>query len=81
MWGWALLPILLAICGTVGFWVVYAMSVANGSVNVTVMFPYISCGLEILNQDSPTPAAVMYDNVGPFGWAVLASLLISAEDL
>ncbi|CAM4622640.1 unnamed protein product [Lepidochelys kempii] len=42
MWGWALLPILLAICGTVGFWVVYAMSVANGSVNVTVMFPYIS---------------------------------------
>ncbi|CAM2110144.1 unnamed protein product [Caretta caretta] len=45
MWGWALLPILLAICGTVGFWVVYAMSVANGSVNVTVMFPYIStCG-------------------------------------
>ncbi|XP_043357175.1 modulator of macroautophagy TMEM150B isoform X2 [Dermochelys coriacea] len=45
MWGWALLPILLVICGTVGFWVVYAMSVANGSVNVTVMFPYIStCG-------------------------------------
>ncbi|XP_075773723.1 LOW QUALITY PROTEIN: modulator of macroautophagy TMEM150B-A [Pelodiscus sinensis] len=45
MWGWALLPILLAISGTVGFWVVYAMAVANGSVNVTVVFPYIStCG-------------------------------------
>ncbi|KAM7134234.1 LOW QUALITY PROTEIN: modulator of macroautophagy TMEM150B [Macrochelys suwanniensis] len=45
MWGWALLPVLLAVWGTVGFWVVYAMSVANGSVNVTAVFPYIAtCG-------------------------------------
>ncbi|XP_067408181.1 modulator of macroautophagy TMEM150B [Emydura macquarii macquarii] len=45
MWVWALLPILLVLWGTVGFWLVYAMAVANGSVNVTVVFPYIStCG-------------------------------------
>ncbi|XP_039366068.1 modulator of macroautophagy TMEM150B isoform X2 [Mauremys reevesii] len=63
MWGWALLPVLLAIWGTVGFWVVYAMSVANGSVNVTVGFPYIStCG-------SDPPQSCIFSqvlNVGAF---------------
>ncbi|XP_066461872.1 modulator of macroautophagy TMEM150B [Eleutherodactylus coqui] len=45
MWAWALLPISLTIWATAGIWVVYAMSVANGSVNVTEGFPYIStCG-------------------------------------
>nr|XP_005289526.1 modulator of macroautophagy TMEM150B [Chrysemys picta bellii] len=74
MWGWALLPVLLAIWGTVGFWVVYAMSVANGSVNVTVGFPYIStCG-------SDPPQSCIFSqvlNVGAFlgapaepGWRV-----------
>ncbi|KAM9299056.1 modulator of macroautophagy TMEM150B [Gastrophryne carolinensis] len=45
MWAWALLPICLAIFATAGIWVVYAMAVNNGSVNVTEEFPYIStCG-------------------------------------
>ncbi|KAH0626499.1 hypothetical protein JD844_001516 [Phrynosoma platyrhinos] len=45
MWVWALLPVLLAAGGIVGFWVVFAMAVANGSVNITEAFPYIStCG-------------------------------------
>nr|XP_056719873.1 modulator of macroautophagy TMEM150B [Euleptes europaea] len=45
MWVWALLPVVLAIGGSIGFWVVYAMAVANGSVNITEAFPYIStCG-------------------------------------
>ncbi|XP_015276260.1 PREDICTED: transmembrane protein 150B [Gekko japonicus] len=45
MWVWALLPVLLAVGGSIGFWVVYAMAVANGSVNITESFPYIStCG-------------------------------------
>ncbi|XP_053118630.1 modulator of macroautophagy TMEM150B [Hemicordylus capensis] len=42
---WALLPVILAVGGIAGFWVVYAMAVANGSVNITEAFPYIStCG-------------------------------------
>ncbi|XP_025053390.1 modulator of macroautophagy TMEM150B isoform X1 [Alligator sinensis] len=42
---WALLPVVLAVGAAIGFWVVYAMAVANGSVNITVVFPYIStCG-------------------------------------
>uniref|UniRef100_A0A8D0BAC7 Transmembrane protein 150B n=1 Tax=Salvator merianae TaxID=96440 RepID=A0A8D0BAC7_SALMN len=45
MWLWALLPVLLAVLGIVGLWVVYAIAVVNGSVNVTKVFPYIStCG-------------------------------------
>ncbi|XP_077171168.1 modulator of macroautophagy TMEM150B isoform X2 [Paroedura picta] len=45
MWVWAFLPVLLAVGGSVGFWVVYVMAVANGSVNITESFPYIStCG-------------------------------------
>ncbi|XP_020648478.3 modulator of macroautophagy TMEM150B [Pogona vitticeps] len=45
MWLWALLPVLLAVAGIVGFWAVFAMAVANGSVNITEAFPYIStCG-------------------------------------
>ncbi|KAJ8254386.1 hypothetical protein COCON_G00209980 [Conger conger] len=45
MWMWALLPILLAIAGTVGIWAVFGMAFANGTVNLTVEFPYIStCG-------------------------------------
>ncbi|XP_029440619.1 modulator of macroautophagy TMEM150B isoform X2 [Rhinatrema bivittatum] len=45
MWAWALLPILLTAWATTGLWIVYAMAVSNGSVNVTVTFPYIStCG-------------------------------------
>ncbi|XP_067830296.1 modulator of macroautophagy TMEM150B [Heptranchias perlo] len=45
MWAWALLPILLAFTAAGGFWAVFGMAVVNGSVNVTVEFPYIStCG-------------------------------------
>uniref|UniRef100_A0A672YBM0 Zgc:123244 n=1 Tax=Sphaeramia orbicularis TaxID=375764 RepID=A0A672YBM0_9TELE len=45
MWLWALLPICLAIFGTAGIWTVFAISVSNGSVNLTEGFPYISeCG-------------------------------------
>ncbi|XP_032869294.1 modulator of macroautophagy TMEM150B isoform X1 [Amblyraja radiata] len=45
MWVWALLPIFLAIIATGGIWAVYGMAVVNGSVNITVEFPYISvCG-------------------------------------
>ncbi|MEE6483009.1 hypothetical protein FKM82_013405 [Ascaphus truei] len=45
MWAWALLPILLTVWATAGIWIVYAMAVANGSVNITISFPYIStCG-------------------------------------
>ncbi|XP_008116691.1 modulator of macroautophagy TMEM150B isoform X1 [Anolis carolinensis] len=45
MWLWVLLPVLLAAGGIIGFWVVFAMAVANGSVNITEAFPYIStCG-------------------------------------
>ncbi|XP_013920431.1 PREDICTED: transmembrane protein 150B [Thamnophis sirtalis] len=42
---WPLLPVFLAAVGICGFWVVFAMAVTNGSVNVTEVFPYIStCG-------------------------------------
>ncbi|XP_067089541.1 modulator of macroautophagy TMEM150B [Osmerus mordax] len=45
MWLWALLPVGLAVFGTVGIWLVFGMAVSNGTVNVTVEFPYIStCG-------------------------------------
>ncbi|KAI4821811.1 hypothetical protein KUCAC02_007393, partial [Chaenocephalus aceratus] len=45
MWLWALLPICQAVLGTVGIWTVFAVSVSNGSVNLTEGFPYISeCG-------------------------------------
>ncbi|XP_076608371.1 modulator of macroautophagy TMEM150B [Chaetodon auriga] len=45
MWLWALLPICLALFGTVGIWTVFAIAVTNGSVNLTDAFPYISeCG-------------------------------------
>ncbi|XP_051994428.1 modulator of macroautophagy TMEM150B-like [Xyrauchen texanus] len=45
MWAWALLPVTLAVFGTVGFWVVYGMAVSNNTVNITEEFPYIStCG-------------------------------------
>lgn len=45
MLAWALLPISLAVFGTVGLWAVYGIAVANGSVNITERFPYIStCG-------------------------------------
>ncbi|XP_077313604.1 modulator of macroautophagy TMEM150B-like [Lithobates pipiens] len=45
MWAWALLPISLTVWATAGIWIVYAMSVTNGSVNITEGFPYIStCG-------------------------------------
>nr|XP_015215062.1 PREDICTED: transmembrane protein 150B isoform X1 [Lepisosteus oculatus] len=45
MWAWALLPIAMAMLGTVGFWAVFGMAVSNGSVNLTREFPYIStCG-------------------------------------
>ncbi|KAJ8337713.1 hypothetical protein SKAU_G00366790 [Synaphobranchus kaupii] len=45
MWVWALLPIFLAIGGAVGIWAVFGMAVANGTVNITEEFPYIStCG-------------------------------------
>ncbi|XP_041813831.1 modulator of macroautophagy TMEM150B [Chelmon rostratus] len=45
MWLWALLPISLALVGTAGIWSVFVIAVANGSVNLTEGFPYISeCG-------------------------------------
>ncbi|KAM3821322.1 modulator of macroautophagy TMEM150B [Vipera latastei] len=45
MWLWPLLPVFLAAVGICGFWVVFAMAVTNGSVNITEAFPYIStCG-------------------------------------
>ncbi|XP_070704621.1 modulator of macroautophagy TMEM150B [Pempheris klunzingeri] len=48
MWLWVLLPIGLAVFGTVGIWTVFAISVTNGSVNLTEGIPYISqCGTYI----------------------------------
>ncbi|XP_073349683.1 modulator of macroautophagy TMEM150B [Pagrus major] len=45
MWLWALLPVCLALFGTVGIWTVFAVAVTNGSVNLTEGVPYISeCG-------------------------------------
>ncbi|XP_055752904.1 modulator of macroautophagy TMEM150B-like [Salvelinus fontinalis] len=45
MWLWALLPICLAVFGTVGIWVVFGIAVSNETVNITDRFPYISeCG-------------------------------------
>ncbi|XP_035510590.1 modulator of macroautophagy TMEM150B [Morone saxatilis] len=45
MWLWALLPVCLAVFGTVGIWTVFAVAVTNGSVNLTEGVPYISqCG-------------------------------------
>ncbi|KAG8434096.1 hypothetical protein GDO86_012462 [Hymenochirus boettgeri] len=42
---WAILPIFLSIWACSGIWIVYAMAVSNGSVNVTSDFPFIStCG-------------------------------------
>ncbi|XP_034279114.1 modulator of macroautophagy TMEM150B isoform X1 [Pantherophis guttatus] len=42
---WPVLPVFLAAVGICGFWVVFAMAVTNGSVNITEAFPYIStCG-------------------------------------
>ncbi|XP_043535658.1 modulator of macroautophagy TMEM150B-like [Chiloscyllium plagiosum] len=47
MWGWAFLPIVLAVSAAGGCWAVFGIAVANGSVNITVEFPYISvCGAE-----------------------------------
>ncbi|KAK5856591.1 hypothetical protein PBY51_008175 [Eleginops maclovinus] len=45
MWLLALLPVCQAVFGTLGIWTVFAVSVSNGSVNVTKRFPFISeCG-------------------------------------
>ncbi|XP_068099048.1 modulator of macroautophagy TMEM150B-like [Hyperolius riggenbachi] len=45
MWAWALLPVLLTIWASAGIWIVYAIAVTNGSVNLAERFPYISaCG-------------------------------------
>ncbi|KAF4116375.1 hypothetical protein G5714_003864 [Onychostoma macrolepis] len=45
MWAWALLPITLAVFGTIGMWAVYAIAVSNNTVNITQEFPFIStCG-------------------------------------
>ncbi|XP_042248269.1 modulator of macroautophagy TMEM150B [Thunnus thynnus] len=42
---WALLPVFLAVFGTVGIWTVFAIAVTNGSVNITEGMPFIShCG-------------------------------------
>ncbi|XP_028557885.2 modulator of macroautophagy TMEM150B isoform X1 [Podarcis muralis] len=71
MWLWALLPVLLAVGGIAGFWVVYAMAVANGSVNITEAFPYIStCG------SSPPQSCVFGQvlNLGAFLGAVICFL-------
>ncbi|XP_037544413.1 modulator of macroautophagy TMEM150B [Nematolebias whitei] len=42
MWVFVLLPILTALFGIGGFWAVFAVSVVNGSVNLTKGMPYIS---------------------------------------
>uniref|UniRef100_A0A671LDX4 Transmembrane protein 150B-like n=1 Tax=Sinocyclocheilus anshuiensis TaxID=1608454 RepID=A0A671LDX4_9TELE len=45
MWAWALLPVTLAVFGTIGMWAVYAIAVSNNTVNITEEFPFIStCG-------------------------------------
>ncbi|RXN25382.1 transmembrane protein 150B [Labeo rohita] len=45
MWMWALLPVTLAVFGTIGMWAVYAIAVSNNTVNITEEFPFIStCG-------------------------------------
>ncbi|KAJ0000773.1 hypothetical protein NQD34_005793 [Periophthalmus magnuspinnatus] len=45
MWLWALLPLSLTVFGIAGIWIVYVISVSNGTVNITERFPYISeCG-------------------------------------
>ncbi|MCI4385021.1 hypothetical protein PGIGA_G00045600 [Pangasianodon gigas] len=45
MWTWALLPVFLAVFGTLGIWTVFGLAVSNETVNLTVEFPYIStCG-------------------------------------
>lgn len=45
MWLWALLPVSLAVFGSVGIWTVFAIAVTNGSVNLTEGVPFISeCG-------------------------------------
>ncbi|KAK2916036.1 hypothetical protein Q8A67_000410 [Cirrhinus molitorella] len=45
MWVWALLPVTLAVFGTIGMWAVYAIAVSNNTVNITEEFPFIStCG-------------------------------------
>ncbi|XP_043091549.1 modulator of macroautophagy TMEM150B [Puntigrus tetrazona] len=45
MWVWALLPVSLAVFGTIGMWAVYAIAVSNNTVNITEEFPFIStCG-------------------------------------
>ncbi|XP_078387772.1 modulator of macroautophagy TMEM150B-like [Cetorhinus maximus] len=47
MWAWCLLPILLAVTAVGGCWAVFGIAMVNGSVNITVQFPYISvCGAE-----------------------------------
>ncbi|KAF1379243.1 hypothetical protein PFLUV_G00174050 [Perca fluviatilis] len=48
MWLWALLPVCVAVFGSVGIWTVFAVAVTNGSVNLTEGVPYISqCGTYI----------------------------------
>ncbi|XP_078511173.1 modulator of macroautophagy TMEM150B isoform X1 [Lissotriton helveticus] len=45
MWAWSLVPIAIAVWSIGGMWIVYFMAVANGSVNISEVFPYIStCG-------------------------------------
>ncbi|XP_031176585.1 modulator of macroautophagy TMEM150B [Sander lucioperca] len=57
MWLWALLPISLAVFGTVGVWTVFAVAVRNGSVNLTEGVPYISvCG-------SYTPQSCLFSQI------------------
>ncbi|KAL7850442.1 hypothetical protein SRHO_G00197910 [Serrasalmus rhombeus] len=41
MWAWALLPVILAVFGTVGMWAVFGIAVSNETVNLTAGFPYI----------------------------------------
>ncbi|XP_037834629.1 modulator of macroautophagy TMEM150B [Kryptolebias marmoratus] len=42
MWKFAILPVFLAVFGIGGIWTVFAVSVINGSVNLTKGMPYIS---------------------------------------
>ncbi|KAF5893279.1 transmembrane protein, partial [Clarias magur] len=45
MWMWALLPLILAAFGILGVWTIFGIAISNGTVNLTVEFPYIStCG-------------------------------------
>ncbi|EHB13459.1 Transmembrane protein 150B [Heterocephalus glaber] len=71
MWSYLfLLPIFLALWAIAGVWIVFAIAVVNGSVNLTHGFPYISiCG-------SYPPQSCIFGQVLNMGAAVAAWICI-----